>query len=133
MPAEPSAHRIRLRGPWDVRPHASGVPPGTMTIPGTLRDGGWAGFAGRVSFYRRFGRPSNLGPKESVWLVFERVVGRAEIRLNDEDLGPVDGAGSFEVTGRLAARNSLEVIVEATDDGCGIADEVVLEIRIAQG
>jgi hypothetical protein len=104
-----------------------------MTIPGTLRDGGWAGFAGRVSFYRRFGRPSNLGPKESVWLVFERVVGRAEIRLNDEDLGPVDGAGSFEVTGRLAARNSLEVIVEAADDGCGIADEVVLEIRIAQG
>jgi hypothetical protein len=130
MPAEPSAHRIRLRGPWEVRPHAEGAPAGTMTVPGTLRDGGWTGFAGRVSFYRRFGRPSNLGPKENVWLDFERVVGRAEIRLNNQALGPVDGAGSFEVTGLLAARNSLEVIVEATDDGCGIAGEVALEIRV---
>src|SRR5262245_56331052 len=114
MPAEPSAHRIRLRGPWQVRPHADGIPRGTMTIPGRLRDGGWAGFAGRVSFYRRFGLPSKLGAKETVWLVFGRVVGRAEVHLNDEDLGPVDGAGSFEVTRRLAARNILEVIVKAT-------------------
>jgi hypothetical protein len=131
MPAEPSAHRIRLRGPWEVRPHADGVSAGTMTLPGTLRDGGWAGFTGRVSFYRRFGRPSNLGPKETVWLVFENVVGRAAVRLNDEDLGPVNGTGSFEVTDRLAARNSLEVIVDATDDRCGIAGQVVLEIRVA--
>jgi hypothetical protein len=131
MPAEPSAHRIRLRGPWQVRPHADGVPAGRMTVPGTLRDGGWAGFAGRVSFYRRFGRPSNLGPKETVWLVFDRVVGQAVVRLNDEILGPVDTTGSFEVTERLATRNILEVIVEATDDRSGIDGDVVLQIRTA--
>src|SRR5262245_8125262 len=131
MPAEPSAHRIRLRGPWQVRPHAADAAAGTMTFPGTLRDGGWAGFAGRVSFYRRFGRPSNLGARETVWLVFESVVGRATIRLNDEDLGTLDGAGSFEVTGRLAARNTLEVAVDAANDGSGITGEVALEIRLA--
>jgi hypothetical protein len=131
MPAEPSAHRIRLRGPWEVRPHPEGVPHGRMTVPGTLRDGGWAGFAGRVSFYRRFGRPSNLGPKETVWLVFERVVGRAEVRLDDELLGPLDGAGSFDITARLARRNLLEVVVDATDDACGIIGEVAIEIRAA--
>src|SRR5262245_22601536 len=129
MPAELPVHRIRLRGPWDVRPHASDAAAGTMTIPGTLRDGGWTGFAGRVSFYRRFGRPSNLETQETVWLTFESVVGRAVVHLNDEDLGPLDGEGSFEVTSRLAARNALEVIVEAADDVCGIAGEVALEIR----
>jgi hypothetical protein len=122
------AHRIRLRGPWEVRPH-SGAAAGRMTVPGTLRDGGWAGFGGRVSFYRRFGRPSNLTDRETVWLIFEKVLGPAEVRLNDEQLGPLTGAGTFEVTKSLAARNSVEVIVEATDDGCGVVGDVWLEVR----
>ena len=99
-----------------------------MTIPGTLRDGGWAGFAGRVSFYRRFGRPSNLSAGESVRLVFERVVGPADVRLNEQRLGPLGGAGSWDVTGRLAGRNGLEVVIEAADDGCGIVGDVWLEV-----
>src|SRR5262249_19649058 len=98
MPAEPSAHRIRLRGPWDVRPHAADVPAGRMTVPGTLRNGGWAGFAGRVSFYRRFGRPSNLSPGETVRLVFEHVVGPTGVRLNEEVLARLTGSGSYDVT-----------------------------------
>ena len=129
MPAEPPPHRIRLRGPWEVRPHAADIPPGRMTVPGTLGDGGWTGFAGSVSFYRRFGRPSNLTPTERVWLVFERVIGTAEVCLNDESLGAIDGHGRFDVTERLAKRNVLEVVVVAADDGCGIAGDVVLEIR----
>ena len=121
-------HRIRLHGPWDVRPHA-GAPAGRMTMPGTLRDGGWTGFAGRVSFYRRFGRPSNLTDRDTVRLVFEGTVGPAEARLNEEKLGQLNGAGAFDVTGRLTERNSLEVILEAADDGCGLIGEVRLEIR----
>jgi hypothetical protein len=127
MPAEPSAHRIRLRGPWDVRPQG-GAPAGRMTVPGTLRDGGWEGFAGRVSFYRRFGRPSNLTPAETVRLVFEGIVGPAEVRLNDENLGRIDGTASFDVTKCLAERNTLEVTLDAADDACGIVGEVVIEI-----
>ena len=121
-------HPIRLRGPWDVRPEGS-APAGRMTVPGTLRDGGWAGFAGRVSFYRRFTRPSNLTDRETVWLIFERVLGPAEVRLNHDRLGALSGAGRFEITKRLAARNSVEVVVEATDDGCGLVGDVRLEIR----
>ena len=122
------AHRIRLHGPWDVRPHAGG-PAGRMTVPGTLRDAGWTGFAGRVSFYRRFGRPSNLTDRETIWLVFEGVVGPAEVRLNDEPMGRLDRAGSFDVTGRLSERNTLEVVVEAADGRCGLGGEIRLEIR----
>jgi hypothetical protein len=129
MPAEPTPHRIRLRGPWDVRPHAADVSPGRMTVPGTLRVGGWVGIAGHVSFYRRFGQPSNLTATERVWLVFERIVGSAEVRLNDEPLGPIDGSGAFDVTEQLVKRNVLEVVVVAADDGCGIVGDVVLEIR----
>lgn len=123
-----TVHRIRLRGPWQVRPH-SGGPAGRMTIPGTLRDGGWAGLSGRVSFYRRFGRPSNLSAGDEVWLVFERVSGPAEVRLNDHRLGAFDGAWSIEVTAGLQDRNELEVAVEAADDGGGIVGDVWLEIR----
>jgi hypothetical protein len=127
-----TTHRIRLRGPWEVRPHG-GAPPGRMTIPGRLLDGGWAGFAGRVSFYRRFGRPSNLSPGETVWLVFERVAGAAEMWVNGGRLGALAGAGSFDVTTALAARNELAVIVEADGDGCGIVGDVWLEIRSGEG
>jgi hypothetical protein len=123
-------HRIRLHGPWEVRPDGD-APAGRMTVPGTLRDGGWAGFAGRVSFYRRFGRPSNLSADETVWLVFENVVGPGQVRLNGEWLGSLAGAGSFDVTRRTRERNELEVIIEATDDGGGIVGSVWLEIRPA--
>ena len=122
-----AAHRIRLRGPWDVRPPVG--PPARMTVPGTLKAGGWPGLTGRVSFYRRFGRPSNLSVGESVWLVFEQVAGPARALLNDEPLGELAGTGQFDVTGRLRPRNTLEVIVDATGDGCGIVGDVGLEIR----
>ena len=128
MPAEPSSHRIRLRGPWDVRPHSGDVPAGRMTVPGTLRDGGWAGFTGRVSFYRRFGRPSNLSREETVRLVFEHVVGPTEVRLNGELLARLTGTGSYDVRELLADRNTLEVTIDAADDSCGIVGDVVLEI-----
>ena len=88
-------------------------------------------FAGRVSFYRRFGRPSNLSAGETVWIVCEKVVGPAEVCLNGERLGPLEGTGSFDITRRLAARNDLELGLQATDDGCGITGEVWLEIRTA--
>jgi hypothetical protein len=108
---------------------AGDFPPMRMPVPCSLRDGGWPGFAGRVSFYRRFGRPSNLSSEESVWLVFECVAGKSAVTLNDLPLGELEGSGSFEVTGRLEERNRLQVIVEAADDSGGIVGEVALEIR----
>jgi len=82
-----------------------------------------------VSFYRRFGRPSNLSEHESVWLVFERVAGRGTVILNDTLLGELEESGSFDVNGRLNKRNQLELRVDAPDDNAGIVGEVALEIR----
>jgi hypothetical protein len=100
-----------------------------MTLPGTLRDGGFSGLTGTVRFCRRFGRPTNLGAGERVWLVFEAIAGQAEVELNDARLGPVAGAGRFDVTDRLAERNLLTVVLPAADDEGGIVGDVVLEIR----
>jgi hypothetical protein len=129
----PEPHRIRLRGPWEVRPHAAGVSPGRMAVPGTLRDGGWAGYTGSVSFYRRFGRPSNLGTADRVRLAFEGVTGGAEVYLNGERLGELAGSGLIDVTDQLRERNELEVRLMATDDQCGIVGDVVVEIVASRG
>lgn len=125
-------YRIRLRGPWEVVPHAVGAARGRMIVPGTLRDGGWPGYVGPVSFYRRFGKPSNLGTTDRVRLAFERVTGRAEVYLNGEPIGDLAGSGSFDVTGRLRERNILAIEMTAMDDECGIVGDVVLEI-VASG
>jgi beta-galactosidase/beta-glucuronidase len=100
-----------------------------MTIPGTLRDGGLAGHIGRVSFQRSFGKPTNLDADEQVWLVFEHVVGAAEVLLNGETLGTTSATARFEIKARLAVRNELVVEIDAGDDGCGIVGEVRLEIQ----
>jgi hypothetical protein len=121
-------YRIRLRGPWEVRPHVAGFPAGRMTIPGTLRAGGWAGYAGPVTFYRRFGRPSNLRTTDRIRLAFVGVTGRAEVRVNGEVLGTIDGSGVIEVKEWLRERNELELIVESYGDECGITGEVAVEI-----
>jgi hypothetical protein len=125
----PDPYRIRLRGPWEVVPHAAGAAPGRMTIPGTLRDGGWPGYVGPVSFYRRFGKPTNLGTTDRVRLAFERVTGSAEVFLNGVRLGSPVGSGAFEVTERLRERNELEVRVRAADDTGGIVGDVYVEIE----
>jgi hypothetical protein len=99
-----------------------------MTVPGTLH-GGWPGYVGPVSFYRRFGRPNNLRTGDRVRLAFERVTGCGEVFLNGEQLGGLDGRGTFEVTERLNERNELEVRLHAADDGCGIVGDVWIEIE----
>lgn len=124
----PDPYRIRLHGPWEVRPHAAGAPAGRMTVPGTLGAGGWVGYVGPVSFYRRFGQPSNLGTCDRVRLAFAGVTGLAEVYVNGDPLGGLDGSGTFDVTEKLRTRNELEVLVEAANDECGIVADVVIEI-----
>lgn len=122
-------HRIRLHGPWGVTPTGPDAPAGRMTIPGTLRDGGWERFAGQVTFLRRFGRPTNLDADERVWLVFEQITGPARAWLHQNLLGTIDGTARFDVTALLAERNDLQVEIDAVDDQCGIVGDVLLEIK----
>jgi hypothetical protein len=88
-------HFIRLRGFWTVTPAAGG----------------------RVRHARRFGKPTNLGAGETVWLVGD---GPAAW-LNGEPLGGLPA----EVTGRLLPRN--EVVIELPADAP--LGEVGLEVR----
>jgi hypothetical protein len=122
-------HRIRLRGWWEFRLHFRRVSIGWMKVPGTLRDAGWPEFIGTVSFYRRFGRPSNLGTSDRVRLAFEGITGGAEVYLNDERIGDLGMSGSFDVSGRLRERNMLALVMQSLDDECGILGDVVLEIE----
>ena len=72
-------------------------------------------FRGCVRYARRFTRPTDLESYERVWLVFEGVDSRAQLVLNEEPLGRLDGyalRGAFEITGRLRDRNELVMDVE---------------------
>jgi hypothetical protein len=100
-----------------------------MTLPATIQAGGFAGVRGRVSFYRRFGRPTNLEAGDRLSLDFNEVRGVAEVRLNGDVLGPLHVAGSFDVTGMLNERNQVEVILECANDECGIVGDVTLVIE----
>jgi hypothetical protein len=88
-------HRIRLRKPWQIHVTENGV-----------------------LWRRRFGRPTGLQSRDTVWLVIEGVPAASSVRLNDELLGRIVGqpmAGRFDVTGRLRQRNVLALLVQVAD------------------
>lgn len=156
-------HTIRLAGPWEVTPLVRHAPdaagrwgPVAGPLPAAARQtlpGDWSAalgpeFYGRVALTRGFHWVAPLVGGERVWLVVERVRGRAEIALDGHPLGTTDSSGggaAFDVTERLARRNTLRVTVEwpaidpatgaAVDDawrgeaGGGLVGEVRLEVR----
>jgi len=122
-------HRIRLHGPWQIRPHHSDTPAFAMTIPGTLREGGLGDYTGRVSLHRRFGKPTHLDASEFVWLTFDEIRGLQSVKLNGVQLSSAGERIEFEVTRLLQDRNEIEVVLLAEDETCGIVGCVILEIR----
>jgi hypothetical protein len=125
-------HRIRLRGPWEAEPLASGPPPLRMTLPARWGEAGLPGFAGAVRFRRKFGLPRRIDDLERVWLTCAGVEGRSDWSLNGELLGSLALSAvtaEFEVTRRLRGRNELVVEVEAATDAGGLWGEVALEVR----
>jgi hypothetical protein len=106
-------HRIRLRGPWECEPLASGE-----DVPQRRR------------FRRRFGYPGRIDDYERVWLTFAGVVGSASVWLNGQLLGRDEHSADFEyeVTALLKPRN--EVVVEAQAPAeSGVPGEVAMEVR----
>src|SRR5437870_13868595 len=108
-------HRIRLRGPWEYEPLArlgpncNDLPPwGRMTLPCHWKEGGLAGFAGRVRFLRRFHWPGRIDSHERVWLTFAGVTKTAEVWLNGVFLGLHTGTAPFEIEiGRASCRERV--------------------------
>ncbi|HZZ78515.1 MAG TPA: hypothetical protein VFE62_08355 [Gemmataceae bacterium] len=92
---------------------------------------GLAGFRGLARFTRRFGYPGRIDDGEHVWLVGDTVRGLHEIKLNDEILSNAAASTSFsfDVTGLLAQRNRLEILLQGDSDDAGLWGEIALEIR----
>src|SRR5260370_35259247 len=115
-------HRIRLRGPWECEPLARFVigtdgrketvttnlpAPLRMTMPRRWSEAGLNDFSGRVRFCRHFGYPGRLDEHERVWLTFAGVDATAEIWLNGQFLGRLEGSRPFhfEVSKLLGNHN----------------------------
>jgi hypothetical protein len=132
-------HRIRLRGPWDYEPLAwaedrpEPLPPkGRMTMPCRWSEAGLGDFAGRACFRRRFGWPARLDAQERVWLIFAGVEGTAQVWMNGQFLGKLQGTAGpveLEVTPLLQVRNDLAVEIEGKGGQAGLWGEVALEVR----
>jgi hypothetical protein len=81
-------------------------------LPASFADAGLS--AGEVQLRRRFGYPGQIDPDERVWLVVERPARPLAVSLNGERLGECADTTQWDVTARLAARNELLVVTEAS-------------------
>ena len=154
-------HIIRLRGPWQLEPlqrfvkrsyggydgPTGGLPPnGRWKMPADWCETMGPDFLGVVRYRRTFHRPTNVDPRQRVWLVVEPPRSCGMVRLNGEFLGYARfgaPAGRFDVAHLLTTTNSLEIEVEhpeldengmPLDDGSvhvpgGLVGEVRLEIE----
>lgn len=132
-----AVHTIHLRGPWTVSPlartrwTAEGVsveldsqsadetPDGGQLPPGGQLNpvGSWApllgDFCGRVLYVRPFRRPTGIDG-ETVWLVVEGVDAMADVELNGEPLGSIQGEQTLrvDISGRLQPQNRLALTID---------------------
>jgi hypothetical protein len=84
-------HRIRLRKPWQFQAGPRGA-----------------------CWQRRFGAPTGLGAAETVWLAVEGLAAAGTVEINGQPLGSLsatDGRTRFDVTGRLADRNEVSIVL----------------------
>ena len=142
---------IRLRGPWDYEVLSRAVPraesaaarlplAGRVTMPTDWGRSLGADFRGRVRYLRRFNGPSGITAQVRVWLVFDSADACAEVTLNDQPLGRVDGPNrraEFDVTPLLRQHNVITAVVEKPPQepqvgeiqAGGLVGEVRLEFR----
>lgn len=130
-------HRIRLRGPWQIEPHAesgNAVPPFTVSMPCTWSEMGLGSFRGMVRLRRSFGMPRRLDSWERIWLTGADVHWQTDVFLNDEQLGTIVACGqpiSLEITGKLRERNEVCLVTQLDVPGATVGHDLALEIRAA--
>lgn len=134
-------HCIRLKGPWEFQ-WTEGFSPespddresGRRNLPASWEDC-FGGRSGRVSWTRRFQRPTNLDSNERVLLSLEGNCGIERVTLNG-NLVPhakIDGLSDrYDLTPGLLPTNLITVdIVRGESDSTavtGLASPVQLEI-----
>jgi beta-galactosidase/beta-glucuronidase len=133
------AHTIRLRGPWQFEPLfrwlrdgagqyrqvSDDLPPGGKTrVPGDWSEALGKDFVGCVRYTRHFNCPTNLEPRQRVWLVCEGVDHVGVFSLNGHSLFSATGAESpaaHDITEHLHTHNVLTVDVSVPPDGMAAA------------
>ena len=107
-------HRIRLRKPWISQRQPGGV-----------------------TWLRRFGCPTGVGPTDRLWLVIENLSHAGTASLNGALLGALlaaPAAGRFDVTEKLEARNKLCLDLDSSaDDSFLTGDDPPAEVFLEIG
>lgn len=131
-----TAHRMHLKGPWEVRRLDREEASRRVVMPTD-----WRALFGdqstRAEFRRKFNQPTNLEAHEHVWIVLEGIRGDATVRLNGHLLGTISHEttqAGFEITSFLRLHNELVVELSFAPDQHpeqlgGLFGPVVLEIR----
>lgn len=122
------AHRIRLRGPWNVVKAGDRRSNDVAVVHFPQTWDALGGEPGAYRFSRRFGCPTGVGPAEAVWLeVTSSAAGRAV--LNEMELGPVaTGTQSFDMTSRLRDGNQIDLELRRTAN-VG-SHEIIVEVAV---
>jgi hypothetical protein len=142
------AHRIRLRGPWQLE-EVAGMAPENAIVDRPQRGGprqvrlptAWASLlrerTGRVRFTRRFHLPTNLQPGDEVALILDRWPASSGVVLNGRTVSEVRELLHSQravMTSLLMPVNVLAIEFDAAcltaaewNDG-GPAGDVTLEI-----
>ncbi len=135
------SHRIHLRGPWRFDwSSAKESRAGKIHLPVDWDDLLATG-SGRLRLARTFHKPTNLGIKDEVDLVFEEWPGSWAVSLNTHPIGQIHDSSvaspaRITVTALLLATNeiSAECQIEPSavaKTGRGLVGDLVLEIRSA--
>ena len=132
-------HRIQLNGPWTyewIGREEIRAEPLRIKLPAAWLDL-FGPVAGNVRFRRSFGKPTNLESNEQVFLCFDGIGGTGTVRLNNRELGTLDGnqtTARYDVTGLLESRNTLLVELcfapdESPAEPGGLWRPVAIEIQ----
>ncbi len=132
--SEEPPHVIRIRGPWQrtvLNDGAQDVSADDREVANVKMPGSWSAdlgedFQGTVRYQRMFNRPTGITQETTLRLVFQQIVGDADVHLNDELLGTIlwpNQTGSFDVTDRMNPRNQIRVDIQALRSGKAGADQ----------
>ena len=146
---EPTAHVIRLRGPWQYEPRtaldamdASQQPASATSGDAAHRtfeapDGLAAVFvtaaatARGLRLSRFFRRPTGLTAASIIELVIEPIGVPGLVRLNGAVVGPLDSAASrYVITHQLQWGNDLQVDLDRTGDATASAVPGPIDVRL---
>ena len=135
MSQAPRSHRIRLQGPWQVRPPGD---ESSQSLQDVRIPASWESLfgqtAGTAIFHRKFNTPTGLSPESHLQIRLPDHCGTpVSVTLNGRHLQPGDEPGLFLIADELREFNQLAVSIhfnpaDAPGQPGGLWKPVLLEI-----